>query len=122
MFATSEVEFTASGTAYILVDRYIPLWGCPVSLLSDNGLHFCSKLSRALYERLGINKIATSSYHPCTNGGVERVNHIMALILAMVGGEQQSDWDIHLQHVESAYNNSISPTLVDTKASTNLPT
>ena len=67
-------------------------------------------------------KVATRSYHPCTNGGVEHVNHIMALILAMVGGEQQSDWDIHLQHVESAYNNSISPTLVDTKASTNLPT
>ena len=26
----------------------------------------------------------------------------------MVGGEQQTDWDIHLPHVESAYNNSVS--------------
>ena len=107
-YATTAAEFTASGTADILVDRYIPLWGCPVTLLSDNGLQFCSKLSRALYERLGINKIATSSYHPCTNGGVERVNHIMALMLAMVGSELQTDWDINLPHVESAYNNSVS--------------
>ena len=40
MYATTEAEFTASGTADILVDRFIPLWECPVSLLSDNGLQF----------------------------------------------------------------------------------
>ena len=32
----------------------------------------------------------------------------MILMLPMVGGEQQTDWDIHLPHVESAYNNSVS--------------
>ena len=31
----------------------------------------------------------------------------MALTLAMVGGEHQTDWDIHLPHVENAYNNSV---------------
>ena len=108
MYATTEAQFTASGTADILVDRHIPLWGCPVTLLSDNGLQFYSKLSLALYDRLGINKIATSSYHPCTNGGVERVKHTMALMFAMVGDEQLSDWDIQPPHVESAYNNSVS--------------
>ena len=106
--ATTEAEFTASGTADILVDRCFPLWGCRVSLLSDNDLQLCSKLSRALYERLDINKIATSSYHPCTNGGVERVNHTMALMLAMVGDEEQENWDLQLPHVESAYTNSVS--------------
>ena len=44
VYATSEAEFTASGTADILVDRYIFLWGCPVSILSDNGLQICSKI------------------------------------------------------------------------------
>ena len=33
--ATTEAQITTSGTADILVDRYIPLWGCPVTLLSD---------------------------------------------------------------------------------------
>ena len=56
MYAITEAEFTATGTADILINRYIPLWGCPVTLLSDNGLQFCSKFSRALYERLGFNK------------------------------------------------------------------
>ena len=42
MYTTAEAQFTAPGTADILVDRYIPLWGCTVTLLYDNGLRFCA--------------------------------------------------------------------------------
>ena len=37
-FAVTAAEFTAEGTANILINTYIPLWGCPRSILSDNGL------------------------------------------------------------------------------------
>ena len=84
MYATTEAEFTASGAADILIDRYISFWGCSVTRLSNNGLQVCSKCSCALYERLGIHKITTSAYHPCANGGVGRINHSMDLMLAMV--------------------------------------
>ncbi|CAB1119198.1 unnamed protein product [Ectocarpus sp. CCAP 1310/34] len=94
--------------ADILVNRYIPLWGCPLSLLSDNGSQFCSKLSQVVYARLAIRKVATSSYHPNGSGGVDRVNHTMAQMLTMVVNERQDDWDIHLPHVAFAYNNSVS--------------
>ena len=80
----------------------------PYPFFPTTGRNSAIKLSGALFERLGINKICTSSYHPCTNGGVERVNHTMALMLAMVGNELQNDWDLYLPHVESAYNNSAS--------------
>ena len=66
MYAVTAAEFTAEGTANIPNNRYIPLW--PRSILSDNGLQFCSKLSHAVYKLLGIPKIATSSYHPNGNG------------------------------------------------------
>ena len=108
MFATTAAEFTAKGTANILVNRYIPLWGCPSTLLSDNGLQFCAHLATEVYKLLGIRKLTTSAYHPSGNGGVERVNHTMAQMLAMVCNEHQNDWDIHLPHVEYAYNNSVS--------------
>ena len=55
-----------------------------------------------------MRKLATSSYHPNGNGGVERVNHTMAQMLAMVVNEQQDDWDLRLPQVEFAYNNSVS--------------
>jgi hypothetical protein len=108
MYAVTDAEFTAEGTADVLVNKYIPVSGCPISILSDNGLQFCSKLSVAILKLLRVRKIATSAYHPSGNGGVERVNHTMAQMLAMVVNERQDDWDIHLPHVEFAYNNSVS--------------
>ena len=78
MFAVTTAEFTAEGTANILVNRFIPLWGCPSTLLSDNGPQFCARLATAVYKLLGIHKLTTSAYHPSGNGGVERVNHTMA--------------------------------------------
>ena len=107
-FPVTAAEFTAEGTANGLVNQYVSLWGCPRTILSDNGLQFCSKLSQAVYQLLGVHELATSSYHPKCNGGVERVNHNMAQMLAMVVNERQDDWDLHLPHVEFAYNNSVS--------------
>ena len=94
MYAVTAAEFTAEGTANFLINRCIPLWGCPRSILSDNGLQFCSKLSQAVYKLLGVRKIATSFYHPNGNGGVERVNHTMAQMLAMVINELLNNWDV----------------------------
>ena len=108
MFPVTAAEFTAEGTANILVNQYIPLWGCPRTILSVNGLQFCSKLLRAVYQLLGVHKLATSSYHPNCIGGVGRVNHTIAQMLAMVVNERQDDWDLHLPHLEFAYNKSVS--------------
>ena len=107
MFPVTAAEVIAEGTANIPVNKCVPLWGCPRTILSDNGLQVCSKLSKAVYQTLGVRKLATSSYHPNGNEGVERVNHTMALLLSMVVNEQQDDSDLRLPHVEFAYNNSV---------------
>ena len=84
IFAVTAAEFTAEGTVNILVNRYIPLWRCPSTLLSDNGPQFCAQLATTVYQLLGIRKLTTSAYHPSGNSGVERVNHTMVQMLAMV--------------------------------------
>ena len=89
MYAVTAAEFTAEGTPNILINRYIPLWECPRSMFSDNGLHVSSKLSRAVYKLLGVRINATSSNYPNGNYGVERVNHTMTQMLAMVVNELQ---------------------------------
>ena len=77
MFAVAAAEFPAEATANIFVNRFIPLWGCPSTLLSDNRLQFCAQLATAVYKLLGVYKLTTSAYHPSGNGGVERINHTM---------------------------------------------
>ena len=49
MFAVTTAEITAEGTANILVNRFIPLWGCPSTLRSNNGPQFCARLATAVY-------------------------------------------------------------------------
>ena len=88
--------------------RFIPLWGYPSTLLSDNGLQLCAQLAAAAYELLGVQKLTTSASLSSGNGGVERINHTMEEILAIVCNEHQNEWDEYLLHVEYAYNNSVS--------------
>ena len=64
MFAVTAAEFTAEGTANISVNRFIPVWGCPPTLLSDNDLQFCAQLAAVVYKLLGVQKLTTSAYHP----------------------------------------------------------
>ena len=45
MLAVTPAEFTAEGTASVLVNRFIPLWRFPSTLLSDNGPQFCARLA-----------------------------------------------------------------------------
>lgn len=54
MYAVCIAQFTALGTADILVNDCIPNWGCSKSLLTDNGMQLCSGLSSAVRRMLGI--------------------------------------------------------------------
>ena len=103
MFAVTAAKFTAEGTANILVNKYIPLLGCPRTILSDDGLQFCPKLSQDVNPLLGVRKLATSSYHQNGNGDVDQVNQTTIQVLAMVANERQDDWDLQLLHVECAH-------------------
>ena len=83
-------NFTAEGKANILTNRYTPLCRGPCSILSENGLRFCSKRSHTVYKLLEVWKITTSSYHPNSNGAMERVNDTMSQMLAKVVNELQN--------------------------------
>ena len=48
--------------------------GVPKELLMDQGTNFTLQLLKKLYQLLGVKAIRTSSYHPQTEGLVERFN------------------------------------------------
>ena len=108
MFSVTAAEFTAEGTANS--------WKTNNSLVEVPAHHTLGQRSAvllqafpsAVYQFLGVRKLSSSSYHPNCNGGVERVSHNMAPTLAMFANEPHCDWDLHLPHVEFAYNNSAS--------------
>ena len=99
VFSLTASELTAEDTANILVYKYIILWGCLCAIFSENGLQFGSKRLHAVYHLLGVRKLAPCSYHPHCNKGVERVNHNMVQVLAMVVNGQRDEQDLRLPHV-----------------------
>ena len=69
--------------------------GCPEVLITDHGREFMNSLS--LQHRI------TSAYHPQTKGLTECFNQALALCLAKVVDESQSDWDEKIYTVLMGY-------------------
>lgn len=97
--------------AIIFVNHYISLWGCPTTVISDNGLQFTFKFSTSMYGLFGVNNVTTSLNHLETNDGNRCVNHAIVQMLEVSGNGRQNGWDIVLLHVEIAYRNSPSARL-----------
>ena len=65
----------------------------PKEILSDNRLEFSNKTVKEFCDQYGITQHFASSYHPQTNGLVERVNRTIADTIAKVSTETGKPWD-----------------------------
>lgn len=65
-------DMTAKTVAKAFVFEYLPRFGVPQYITTDQGTQFESLLFEQLDHLLGGHRIRTSAYHPCSNGLVER--------------------------------------------------
>jgi len=63
---------SADSCARVFIESWISRFGVPSTLTSDRGAQFTSALWSRVCSTLGINHILTTSYHPQSNGMVER--------------------------------------------------
>ena len=77
-------------------------YGLPKVLLTDQGSVFTSKLTKAMCEQFGIDKIQTSPYHPQSDGALERWH---ACLKGMLKRSQCNLklWDKELKYLLFAY-------------------
>jgi transposase InsO family protein len=87
----------AATCADALVAGSISRFGVPAVLTTDRGTQFSSALWSLLCQRLGIRHVMTTSYHPQSNGLVERAHRQMKEALkARLAGDK---WPDHLPWV-----------------------
>ena len=67
-------EATAEKVAKFIYEQIICQHGCPQIILSDRETHFNNNMIKRLLEKFNINHLLSTSYHPQTNGLVERFN------------------------------------------------
>jgi transposase InsO family protein len=95
---------TASVVARAFIDRWICVYGIPVTLLTDNGTQFTSKFLAIVTKLLGVHHVFTSAYRAATNGQAERFNATLVDSIAHYVTIQE-EWDLELATATFAYNN-----------------
>lgn len=65
-------DITAETVAKVVFEGWIARYGCPTTLTTDQGRQFESHLFADLMKYLGVRKVRTTSYHPQSNGLIER--------------------------------------------------
>jgi transposase InsO family protein len=95
---------TALSVATAFCDRWVYVYGPPISLLTDNGPQFAAKFFQAVCAELGVKKLFTSAYHLKTNGQVERYNRTILAALRAYVSKRQDYWDEFTSAVTYAYN------------------
>lgn len=60
-----------------LFDGWICRFGCPSYITTDRGRQFESSVLKEMTQMLGTNRIRTTSYHPQSNGFVERFHRVL---------------------------------------------
>src|SRR2546421_2877010 len=94
---------TAEEVVKFLYEDIICRHGCPRKIISDRGKHFDNKMVELLTKKFEIKHNLSTSYHPQTNGLVERFNKTLCESLAKLQEDKQ--WDDKIPSVLFAYRN-----------------
>ncbi|CAG2228478.1 unnamed protein product [Mytilus edulis] len=100
----------AATVAKIFVNEFVCKFGTPLQIHTDQGANFESKIFKQMCELLCIDKTRSTSFHPQSNGCVERFNRTLTNMLSMYCAKDQAVWDEYLPQVLLAYRTSVHST------------
>jgi transposase InsO family protein len=89
----------------IYMKEVVRIHGVPNSIISDREPNFTSNFWKGLFKGFGMNLNPSTSYHPESNGKIERTSRIIEDMLRMYVMDQPSKWEDYIHSVEFSYNN-----------------
>ena len=110
VIAIAVPDLTALTTARFIVNQIICKYGMPGRICTDQGVNFESELFKYMCDLLQIAKVRSTTYHPQTNGQVERVNRILKQLIKCYVNDNHTNWDQYLDQLCCAINTSPSRT------------
>jgi hypothetical protein len=97
----------ANLTASALLNVVYCTHGAPRIVLTDQGSPFVAAFLKPLWASLQIDKRQSTTYHPQSNGMVERANGTLKTMLRCACEQHPSTWASKLQMMTFAYNTAV---------------
>ena len=94
----------AETVAKTLYDRYFSVFGFPRRLMSDNAPEFVGKVLAVLCDILNMKQLRTMTYHPQSNGSVERAHQTLIRMVGKLDPKCKHRWPDHISSVCHSYN------------------
>ena len=104
-------RISALEVARVFLNNCVFVYGLPHALLSDNRPQFAASLFESVCASLSIGHAFTSTYHPQTNGQVERFNRTLLAGLRMFPMNNVKTWPEHVGALTYSYNTTVHPSL-----------
>ena len=102
--AVATKDKSSMSVVKVLLKEWIPHYGVPRRLHSDQGKCFEADVIRGLCNHYGITKSRTSPYNPGGNGVCERFNRSLHNLLRVLSAEQKRRWPDFIQELVFCYN------------------
>ncbi len=98
---------TAAGVAHALVTHLFCPFTTPRVILSDNGAEFRNAVLAEICSQFQVKQTFTATYHPASNGLVERANRKILEVLRPIVNDLQDNWEDWLPHIAASINSSV---------------
>jgi hypothetical protein len=104
-FVPVKMTHTTTNIVEIYMREIARLHGIPKAIVLDRDMKFTSNLWRGLFKGFGMNLNFSATYHPWSDGKIERINQVIEDMLRMYVMDKPSKWEDHLHLVDFSYNN-----------------
>ena len=92
IFIPCKTTDTSSEFVQHYITNVFPNFGLPGAVVSDRGVTFVSKFTKALWKQLSVKTLPSTAYHPQTNGQMECANQELEQYLQFYCNYQQDNW------------------------------
>ena len=86
-------SYSSEVAAKFIYENIITRFGCPLTLISDQGLHFINKTIASLTEQFKIEHRRSTTYHPQSNGVIEAFNKTLTRGLTKIYNVDKDERD-----------------------------
>lgn len=106
-------DATAETVTQFILDVCLQ-FSCPKLIVTDRGTQFTSNTFEAALKMLNAKHNLTTSYHPQSNGQVERINAVIAQTLSMYAMDTHQDWSLYVPFCQHLINTSFQESVQST--------